>query len=60
MYQRRCRKVENVSSGEPLMTFTESTKFVGGLVDGLESIFLCQAEAFLGCNRLDFEYCQII
>jgi hypothetical protein len=58
-YQRRCRKVENVSSGEPLIVFAESTKFFGGLLDP-ESTFLCRDDFFLGCIRLDFEYCQII
>ena len=56
LYQRRCRKVENVSSGGPLIAFAEST---AGLLDP-ESTFLCRDNLFLGCIRLDFEYCQII
>ena len=57
MYHRRCRKVENVLSGEPLVIIgvAESTKFFGS-----ESTFLCRDDFFLGCTiRLDFEYCQI-
>ena len=55
--QRRCRKVDNFSSGESFIAFEESTKLVGGLS---ESTFLCRADLFLGRKRLDFEYCQII
>ena len=57
--QRRCRRVENVSSGEPLIAFAESTEPFGGLLDP-DSTFLCRDDFFLGCIRLDFEYCQII
>ena len=56
--QRRCRKVDNVSSGEALMAFAESTEPFGGLLDP-ESTFLCRDDLFLGSIRLVFEYCQI-
>lgn len=59
LYQRRCRKVENVSSGEPLMAFAESIKSFDELLDP-GSTFLCRDDFFLGRIRLDFEYCQMI
>ena len=57
--QRRCRKVESVTSGEPLIAFTESIEPPGGLL-GPESTFLCREDFLLVCIRSDFEYCQII
>lgn len=56
--QRRCRKVDNVSSGESLIAIAESTEPFGGLLDP-ESTFLCRDDLFLDSIRLDFEYCHI-